>query len=191
MHACGKNMKLANVKIGKNLALTFGGAKSLIALMAGTGIRALHSVETAVDPSQFETENLILANKSSESTAKSMVYQGKSWIRRKSPEDIAARVVELRASDSAARDRIRTRESAAEGLRLAEMWGKTGLAANTVNLRVAERNKSGRRAEAGKAIHELQRWEESQRHRGASAPDRDKGMRTGNDDEEIRRHQDF
>jgi len=131
--------RLENTTIGKKLALILVGAMTLIALVAGLGIWSLHSVEAVVNQSQFETENVLWANRFSVSLAQLMLYQGNN-----------ARVAELRASSSQALDKLRARVNAGEGARLLDRWTKTNLAGST----------AAAQEDDNRAIQEFLRWQE-------------------------------
>jgi methyl-accepting chemotaxis protein len=146
--------RFSNIKIGRKLALAFGSSMSMIAFVAGLGLWSLHSVEKAVNQSQFETENLLLANKYSMETAQVLLYTGMSTIRGKSTEEEETRLAELRVSYSAVLDELKARVNSGEGRRLMEIWGKQGAATKAANLVVYAFNKAGQHAEAGRAFNE-------------------------------------
>ena len=74
-------MTLANMKIGKRLALLMGSVVMLIVCVAGLGIWSLHSVGKAADEAQVEMENMLLADKISGATGSLTVILGNSVIR--------------------------------------------------------------------------------------------------------------
>src|SRR5579872_5029107 len=119
-------IKLSNLKIGKKLALVFGSAMLLIASVAGLGTWSLLSVQRAVNQSQYETDNLLLANQFSDDTARVLQITGASVMRGKATADEDAQLAQLRQSYRAALDRLLARVTDTEGHRLIELWDKQG-----------------------------------------------------------------
>jgi methyl-accepting chemotaxis protein len=144
--------RLADMKLSRKLMLVFGGAMLLIGSMAAFGIWSLQAVETAVNQSQFETENLLLANKFSNETGRVLMLVGTSVLRGGSSPEDRSELGKLRESYRTVLDKLRGRISAAEGRSLMDQWEQQSAGTKSANLRVTELNKAHKTAEAGKAF---------------------------------------
>jgi methyl-accepting chemotaxis protein len=143
--------KLANIRIGKKLATAFGAVMLLVVTLYCLVIWAFHSVKTAVDQAEAETEKMLLAKEYFDDTARLTLYSATSVIRGKFSDDDIAHLAEIRASYGAVFDKLRARvDSASEGRRLMDLWNKQASLPRASNMRVAELNKAGRHAEAAK-----------------------------------------
>jgi methyl-accepting chemotaxis protein len=146
---------LADVRIGKKLALAFGTAMILVVLLSGVAIWSFRSIERAVNQSQAETEKMLLAKEYAGDTAALTTYSAISAIRGKFTEDDAAHVAQIRTSYGAIFSKLRDGiDSASEGRRLMDAWSELSAAARGANLRMAELNKAGKRAEAARVFLE-------------------------------------
>jgi methyl-accepting chemotaxis protein len=169
--------RLADVKIGKKLALVFGGAAVLVAAVAGLGIWSLRAVEAAVDNAQAETDKMVLAHRYSEDVQRVLMYIANGAIRGRNTADEIADLASLRESYKDEFDRIKASATAPEAQRLVTAWEQQGVTMKAANLRVEEATKAGRRQEAAqnylqgsvpnflardKNIREYVRWRENQ-----------------------------
>jgi methyl-accepting chemotaxis protein len=142
--------KLANIKIGKRLAIILGSVILLTACVAGFGIWSLHSVGRAADEAQFQMDNMLLANRYSNSTARILTVLGNSVIRSKSTPEEDARLADLRQSYASDLAKLKTRVTESEGKQLIDAWEGQGVATKQANTLVTAQVKAGKHAEAGK-----------------------------------------
>jgi methyl-accepting chemotaxis protein len=146
--------QLANINIGKKLALVFGSAMFLIVLVAGLGIWSLRSVEKTVNQSQFETENIFLAQKAEDSSARALLCTAAWVVRTKASAEDENLVNKLRDDYHVSFNQLLSRVSSPEGHRLTDLWTSRSELTRTTNLRVNNLTKAGRNGEAGKLFLE-------------------------------------
>ncbi len=147
-------MKLANIKIGKKLAIVLGAVISLTAVIAGFGIWSLHSVGRAADEAQFEMENLLLARRFSFETARVLITTGNSVIRGKATSEEETSVAGLRKSYADALAQLEKRTRSSDGHRTVDSIVNQTVATKAANTQVALLAKAGKRAEAGRTYLE-------------------------------------
>jgi methyl-accepting chemotaxis protein len=143
-----------HLRIGKKVAFAFGGAGLMIAALAGLGVWSLRSVGRVVEQSEFEADNMLIADKYSEDTARVLMDVATLVVRGKSTPQEVEQLVQLRDSYRASFDLLKQRVKASEGCRLIDRWENESAGTKTANARVTEYVMAGKHPEAAKAFLE-------------------------------------
>lgn len=139
---------LANLKIGKKLALLLGSAIAELVLLGGISFWALSSIAGALADMKHETTQMLTVERAASAITRAATLVGQAIVSPRWTAEDQARIVDARKMYTSALGFLKEHDDTAEGKRLLTRIEETAKEWREINVRALELKERGRRADA-------------------------------------------